>query len=695
MVQTVNVPFIGSINFPDDMSSEDMKSAIDEKYPQAPMLAQHAKMIQENAKEASTFNERHSSIGQNLGAGFIGGLTKTGEGWNQLLSGLYEKVGLLPSGSQQSVTNRENARQAAFNQGGAQNTWAGWVGDIAGQAAPFTALPAGGAGIASRVALGGLGGTLQGGSTFLPDLKNEAEDRRTNAEIGGTIGAILPQIPPALMGGYSRIANTVRNKASTPEIQALKEFADSNELPIYAQDLSENPTIQMVGKRLEDMPSGMTGARAAQAESAADFARTLPEEYKGALDATQYGNLDEIQKVAAAGGKRGAKAQQLLAQIANTTDDDWHQIVNNSRDAKGFGYQLGADRDYDLVETAAQKAGDFIPENTVKTLQETVDEMSKRVMPENPGFQQLQGILRKLQSEPSPIAGVESSVMPKPISFTEMRNLRSDLGALVKSYYTGNNTMIGAQGVANLQKAKNAVNEDMEAFAKKGGGELYDLWKTADKNYLEYVVPYKNRALANSSNPDGIYGAFIKNGFETGKPEQLFKGLDEKGQAAVRYGMIKNAFQKSYDEQLQKFSPASFNSSLQRQMGARDIFFSGKNKAQLEGFLNYLAHIKGSANAVGEKKAATGIRAVPFLVYGELGHQMLTNPASAVGQIATMQGLRLLFTTKWGRNFLTAASHTRPNSKTMDRLVNSTTQVMTNALTRASAGGQDVPKQQK
>ena len=78
-------------------------------------------------------------------------------------------------------------------------------------------------------------------------------------------------------------------------------------------------------------------------------------------------------------------------------------------------------------------------------------------------------------------------------------------------------------------------------------------------------MPYRDGQLAKAIEknlPDEIYNQFVRRGKD--RAEYFYKGLDAKGQAAVRYGMVEEAIEKAKSGKPDVFSPHVLPPALKR-----------------------------------------------------------------------------------------------------------------------------------
>lgn len=212
--------------------------------------------------------------------------------------------------------------------------------------------------------------------------------------------------------------------------------------------------------------------------------------------------------------------------------------------------------------------------------------------------------------------------------------------------------------------------------------------RAADEYYKSSRVPFKDRGIANATTTDEtdrIYDKFIQAG-KGDRAQKFYDQLDDKGRAAVRYGMVAKAVDGAIDPSSGVFSPKKFVTALDKTGDARDVFFKGRDKWEMDGFQNLMAHVTRAGQYA--ENPPTGQRVIPFLMLGGMGGSAagLAHAAgvpTGVLPVGIVAAARLMFTTARGRDFLLAASSLRPGTRAMDALVNRINAQLPGAAARA------------
>jgi hypothetical protein len=645
MPQVVEIKGYGKASFPDDATPEQIQDTIRKNFPD-PTMSQGAAAL----------------TGFNVG----GGRVAQGE-LQPLLEG-----GMLGDSIAQSSKNVANQRENDYNAASQQWPKTTLTSSIVGSgvaSAPILAIPGLGTSRAAKIGSNILQDAGIGLSMYTPG--NNLEDRLINtgaAVLGGRAGAGIARGTEVLLAKPINAAKGVLQEGAQKVIDLGKKY----NVPVFASDAAPTGSaLKSVGAGLDNTPIvGTRGERRAQMRAQKQAAQTMTDQAHQAMSDAPYGGLTGISALQAAtiaGGKRSKEAGKAL-DMASGAGDDWNRVTQASGNVKIARAKIIADKKYDKVEELANKYGDVPRNNSLTSIENAIEDVSNGVLPD-------QGLIKQLQT-------IKENMSSKPMDFTAMRKARSDIGGLVSDYYKGNNAAIGAKGSASLQSIKNNIEKDMNVFAQSKDKQLKTVWKNADNFYNNYLVPFKDRSVAQAmknASPDEIYGQFIKTGSRegdkgTGRASIFYNALDNKGKAAVRYGMISNALDKAVKTQTGLFSPARFASELEKYAAAKGVFFKGGAKAEVDGLTNLMRHTEESFKAL--KKPETGKQGIPYLIGLVAGGTAMVSPILAAAAAGGTYGLKKLMTSDSGRKILLASSKIAPNSPSMQRMVDSARKLM-------------------
>jgi hypothetical protein len=568
-----------------------------------------------------------------------------------------------PESSKAIMDHEKQVYQEASNSYPGLAMGAGIAGGIT-SASPLFAIPGFGPnalirGITQGMAQSGLAGFGQ---------YAENGDQRLANTVGSTLIGGL--IPPAFRGagyGLGKIYNTVKGNFANTAEKEIVDLGQKYKVPVFADDASQNQWVKNTGTALEEVPIiGNIPQRKAQMLAQKTAAGKLNDKYRDEMNSLEFGGatgLKNIEAIAASNSPRAPAAQALLEQAKNA-DDDWNKIIQTSGDIKLFRAKLIADKKYGKLSAFADQFGDVPRTNTNAALDAAIREVNDSVSPNTDLLKTLQTIKSNFNSG-------------RLFTYTQMRAARGDIGSIISDYFKGGNALIGQKGAGSLQSLKNAIGRDMNLFAQQNGPELKTLWQNADHFYETRVAPYKDAQLAQAlktADPDTIYGKFITTGARedgkgVGRSQRFYNALDQKGRAAVKYGIVSDAVQKAIKPDSGYFSPAQLAGNLDRVAAAKGVFFKGQDKAEIDGFKNLMRHTERSFIAL--NKPETGVKSIPYLITLLGGASAILAPFKTASLATGIYGVKKLFTTPWGTKFLLSASKLPVGSPAMQKVLDS------------------------
>ena len=568
------------------------------------------------AADMSTFDK--ALVG--LGRGFV----DFGEGAKQTALALGETLGLADEGAAQQYAESVRPDRELYEKGLGQDTAAS-IGRTVGEVAPLLAVPVGGAAsVGGRVGKAALTGAGAGAIQFVDEDQDQSrlENALTGAAMGAGAGVALESL--SRVGG--KLINTVRGNTGNPAAREVLDLGREQGIPVYAQDVSSNPLLRSATTTAEQLPIvGLGGARQAQQNAA----RTAAERFRD--------------RFAGAGENTGAVVQDSLARQT----DRLKQI---------------AGRKYDRVEKLADPLGPVPLPRLQTTVKDLTAEQSR-----------IPDITGSRASSNAMLEQLDRLAQSGQLNFSALRAVRSDIGKSIRELERST-TENRFERLRVLQQAKNAITEDLDQFAgRSNSGRLKTAWKSADGFYRNRVVPQRARDIqraANNLNADEAYNQFIKAGTNQDRAKRLYTALDSKGREAVRYGIVRDAYQKAIREGIEgeTFSPARFAGQLERLQGATGVFFKGADKQQLDGLIKVMRHVQRAGQYA--ENPPTGQRLLGPALFGSAGADIaLTGGSNLMTGAMGATVLRVLTTTKPGIRFLTASSRLEDGSPQLARLV--------------------------
>lgn len=638
-----------------------------------------------------------TSAGENLFGGASRGMLDVGQGVKQKAILAAQTLGILPQGSADNYTKQTDAQLAQYANSSLGQSTAADVGRFSGQTLPLMIIPGGMAGgMVMRGLTGGAAGAGMGAAQYVP----EGGSGTFNTALGGILGAGAAALLPPVFGAGIKTYNAIKGGTEDAAQKAVIAAGEKAGVPVYAADVSNNPAVQGASQALEDVPFlGMRAARKGQMEAAQNAAENVRGDLSQQMLETPYGGLTgqrAIEKAAAGNTPRAKGAQALLEDMKNS-GDDWNRIAQTSQNTQLFRGKLIADKKYDHVSQLADRFGAVDTSATLSTVNRMIANEENSVLKNKDLLNTLNevknGLFEKQSAQTSgkildefgaPFIQAESaSVVPRQLNYSQVRDLRSDLSYRISDYFSGSNAAIGKKGVGALQALKDSITSDMDAFAKTNGSQLKTAWQNADQFYQKAVAPAKDRLLAQSlknADPDTIYSKWIMQGDKKDRATRFYNSLDDKGKAAIRYGMVNDAYTKAAKED-GLFSPGRFASELEKVRGARGAIFQGSDKSEMDGFVKLMRQVDRSYQAV--NKPDTGVKTIPYLIAGGLGYGVhaagvATGTTAIAGTV--LGGARFLLGTQAGRKLLTASSQLRVGSSALQSLLDTSNKLIQRSM---------------
>jgi hypothetical protein len=490
----------------------------------------------------------------------------------------------------------------------------------------------------------------------------------TGAAVGaGTAGAT------AVIG--KGVAKAVNARAGRIPKEAADVMAAGEKwgVPVTPGDLTGNPHAQDMEVLLERVPIiGTSNIRRVGQEKARAGVGKLGSSFRAAVDQTKFSGADDLAKAAAAGDARAAEVLDLMKNAGKDPD----KLLKASLNLTDYQTSRVASGLYDKVEGIAEKHNlGNVPLNTTQAV---IDDVLGKAQAAKKPDAPLIRLLKAVKSNIAPGETVDNS-------YGLIRDLRSDLGTIIRQKHAGDNALIGEKGVEQLQQLKGAVEADLGVFAQNSGvPELEKAAKAADEYYRAARVPYKDMMIAKSSNgdePDLIFNRFVQPG-KGDRAQKFYSALDDKGRAAVRSMIVDRAVRDATTEAGSRtvFSPQKFSTAMENMQDASGVFFKGTDKFEVDGFKNLMDHVVRVGRYA--ENPPTGNRLVPIVLAGGTAGLGYINPVAGVGAAALLTMAKPLMMSAAGKKFLLAASSLKPGSPAMQKLLDSIPAAVAKAGTR-------------
>lgn len=506
-MQTVNIPGVGDVDFPDSMSNEDIENAIKTK-----ILKNYA------PKAASTKLSAYQKYLAPTVDASVEGLERAGAGIGQLVYPGIDK--LAGTNLEKTMEASRNANAQAFNQKYQNDPYTRGMADIAEIAPSF---------------IGGAG--IEAASGTLPEilLKNAAIGGATGAinydptgKNIGAIGAVNKAIPGAIYGGA--LGSAVSGFANAPNIvrKALSGLGS-----ISPDELKTiNSALGKTGASLGDViDSASLKHLQENILPVVPFAGVEKTQIKRAKELINEGdNLVNSLKVDKYADNPGAHIKDVLMKNSRLTS-------NESKDL------------YNKVDEIAQSKGIKISGNNYqKAAQSILNELNNDFTPDLEDSD-----ISNLRSQLSKIVSKDKNGQIKNANIA--KSILNDKAA--KNFSFQNDYLGGA-----YSRLANGLDEDIKnSINRSNDNELMDAYKTAQEHYKNNVVPFQDRDIAKfvreNADSDTIINHFLRT--NTDRSNLLNKLLnktsgDEKN--AIAHSFLKKAYIQKANNIKQELSPA-------------------------------------------------------------------------------------------------------------------------------------------
>lgn len=383
---------------------------------------------------------------------------------------------------------------------------------------------------------------------------------------GGVMGALEPQEDPTwgntiqdvakgaglaaagagvVNGALTSVAkarNAVRGRFANPEYENRFRIFKQNDVPGSVGDITQNPMIMGMENVAQYVPiSGRKEFLERQAQRLGEVVEGAPERIAGATAAQSKEDIGSV--------------------LAGSIKKKYADTKQASRDL------------YDQVEARVQAAGN--PPVTPARMSAEVNQLLTKYpstfakLGDDPDtVRALETVASGVKPGQSPILGPNGKpiLTPPNLTFSELRQLDSDLGAMIRQ-----GRQLTARGDMNnksfdqLVKVQKALRDDISDWSKQvGDPEISKGVAQANKFFRENVVPFRKNQLTRKVIQDESYNpdTLAQSMFKLDSPylsEQARQFLTPQGIQAGRFHLLNQAKRKAMDDALASgYSPSRF-----------------------------------------------------------------------------------------------------------------------------------------
>lgn len=570
------------------------------------------------------------------------GLVQLGEGANSVVHGVRQRYNEITGDKpmadqlrQETADNRELYKPMQ-EANPVSSTIMGILGQ-AGMTAPLMLIPGAGASAASTRMMNAF--TQGAGAGFVTPTA-EGESVIGNTALGAGAGAGVSGV----LSGLGKTLNAFAGKFADPEAASRYAASKASGIPLTAGEITQSPILRNTETLLENVPVvGTGGFRKAQA------------------------------------GATLNAAEQAVNGVRPAGVEDAGEAIHASLRRVLTGNKGQANVLYDAVERAAQDPSvtAVIPNQTRAVAQRMLHDYPDifERLPAGTVKSKLEAIVGATSPRSSAILGQNGQPLVKPaeLSFDEARFLRKQLGNYINRAQKSAGA-VGDDELRQLNAVKGGLEQDINQWGSNSpNAAVRQAYESANSFYRNKVAPFKdallNKAAGKDYDTDTIFRTFVKPGREN-LAGKLVGNLDSEGHQAVKFGVLKSAFDKALDDKTGVFSPLKFASGIDNLGKANNAIFSDVERQQLNG----LVKVMTAAQRAGQymENPPTGNRVAQML----LGGAGIAGPAmGAVSGQSVLAGagiaklMTTLTTTDAGKRFLMAASKLPGESPELDSML--------------------------
>lgn len=371
-----------------------------------------------------------------------------------------------------------------------------------------------------------------------PTLGNTIMDFAKGAGLGAaTAGALNTALT-----GVAKGKNALQGRFANPEYENRFRIFKQNQVPGSLGDITQNPTTMGLENVAQYVPlTGRKDFLERQAARLGEVVEGAPEKIVGATPAQSKEDIGSV--------------------LASSIKQKYASAKTASRGL------------YDQVEARVQAVGNppVTPTkmaNEVNTLLGKYPSAFAKLSDDPDTVQTLQTIATGVKPGQSPILGPNGKpiLTPPNLTFSELRQLDSDLGAMIRQ-----GRQLTARGEMNnksfdqLVKIQKALREDITDWSQQvGDPQISQGVSQANKFFRENVVPFRKNRLTRKVIQDESYNpdTLAQSMFKLDSPylsEQARQFLTPEGIQAGRFHLLNQAKRKAMDDALASgYSPSRF-----------------------------------------------------------------------------------------------------------------------------------------
>jgi hypothetical protein len=419
------------------------------------------------------------------------------------------------------------------------------------------------------------------------------------------------QIPAALAGGLAGAALGGTRVAAGPRIAEDVAAAERNRVRLATTDVMPpaTPIGRLFQRAAENAPfTGTAGMRVSQQSERVEATRQLLREY-GATPA------------------------------ANASDD----VVASLRATRSAELTKYTNQKNEVIDRLAQLPAPVDTRLVTRQIDNILASPDLRLETNAP-------IRRELETMKRDLGQI--------VDLKTLENFRRGLGDRFSAPELGSVRSTGEKLVSSLY---GPLRQDMADYIKANGlPRDITKWEVANRRLAEMVGELNNTAFRRVLNEGAATPETIRSMLFSNKPSdvrRLYANLSPNGRARAQTAILEEAISKAGG--IDNVNPTQFVNQVQRLGASTGVFFTGPDKARLDGFVRVLNLTRRAQEAAANP--ATGVQAVPLV-----GAALVTDlMGGAGGGLAAVGGFGLvarMYESTIARNILSKIPSTRVGS---------------------------------
>jgi hypothetical protein len=218
-----------------------------------------------------------------------------------------------------------------------------------------------------------------------------------------------------------------------------------------------------------------------------------------------------------------------------------------------------------------------------------------------------------------------------------------------------------------LQSILTAARRDRDAFANSNlSSKEYAQLKQADTLYGEVAENLKATKIKGILDKGDVTPEVAAQMLYSNKPSEvkrLYSNLTPAGKANTRSLIIQDIVEKLSKRAGGEVTPTTLVNELRSRKGATDVFFTGKDKQQLDGFMKLMEHTRRAQEVAKGAGSQTAERVMPLAA----GASLAVDPSILAGY-ATIGGLSRVIESPRMRGLLVKMNGTAPGTPAFQNL---------------------------